>query len=65
MSAHRWVPVAECPELPDGEYMTRNTPAICDGSGPFLYVRRIEGGRMPPRTTHILSPHLGPIPENP
>lgn len=62
-TTHTWVPIAECGELADGEYLTLNTPAICDGSGPFKWHRRIEGGRFPNGVIAVLSPHLGPIPE--
>lgn len=62
---HVWVPVSECGELADGEYLVQGT---ADGQAGCEGERRYAGGKWPGtimRVTHILSPHLGPIPERP
>lgn len=61
-TSHHWVPVAECGELADGSYIVRETGWA--GSQERLYTSAggwFTGGAV----THVLSPHLGPIPEAP
>ena len=59
-ATNTWVPIAECGELADGVYVV-----FVDGEPD---IERRESGEWlcwGDRVTHVLSPHLGPIPEAP
>lgn len=69
---HTWVPIAECGELADGRWFVRwgygrSYDDTVSRAGE-TDLRRIDGkwrahGNV--IVTHVLSPHLGPIPEAP
>jgi hypothetical protein len=57
MGGHRWVPIEECGELAEGLY-------VATGRYGFRETIRLRDADKF-EATHLLSPHLGPIPDAP
>jgi hypothetical protein len=61
-SRPRWVPLGECGALTDGKYTVRN--AVCAFIGHWHNGWWSVDDMDPVEVTHVLSPELGPIPED-